>query len=104
MTGGPPGEVGALSRRGFLTTTAGLVLAGVAAVPATAAGPAVSAGARLPTRAEIIDEFAGRRPGRFGMVLPGMVRRGRERVALTFDACGGSRGSGYDKAVIATLR
>ncbi len=64
----------------------------------------MSAGARLPTRAEIIDEFAGRRPGRFGMFLPGMVRRGRERVALTFDACGGSRGSGYDKAVIATLR
>ncbi len=35
---------------------------------------------------------------------PAMVRHGKERVALTFDACGGPRGSGYDKSIIATLR
>ena len=38
------------------------------------------------------------------MFLPGMVRHGKERVALTFDACGGTRGSGYDKKIISTLR
>lgn len=100
MTAGPPREVAALTRRGFLTTAVGLVLAGVAAAPVAAAGPVAPAG-RLPTRAEIFDEFAGRRPTQFGMFLPEMVRHGHRRVALTFDACGGTRGSAYDKAVIA---
>ncbi len=87
-----------ISRRGLLSAAAGVFLAGTFGAAATATPT------RLPTRAEIVDEFAGRRPGQFGLFLPGMVRHGNRRVALTFDACGGSRGSGYDKAVITALR
>ena len=94
----------ALSRRGFLASAAGLVLAGMATGPAQAGPPTKPSSARLPSRAEIVDEFAGRRPRQFGLFLPGMVRHGQERVALTFDACGGTRGSGYDKKIIALLR
>jgi len=94
----------AMSRRGFLTAAAGLVIAGMAVPTADASPVVVRSSARLPTRAEIVEEFAGRRPRQFGMFLPGMVRHGKERVALTFDACGGARGSGYDRSIIATLR
>lgn len=104
MTTDPLPPPGAWSRRRLLTSAAGLVLAGLA-VPTAEAGPVVARSTeRLPTRAEIVAEFAGRRPRQFGMFLPGVVRRGRERVALTFDACGGAHGSGYDKLVISTLR
>jgi peptidoglycan/xylan/chitin deacetylase (PgdA/CDA1 family) len=46
-------------------------------------------------------------PTGFGLDVPGVVNRlpTQERVvALTFDACGGARGSGYDAALIGTLR
>jgi peptidoglycan/xylan/chitin deacetylase (PgdA/CDA1 family) len=96
-----PYEVPAcVSRRAFLVTAAGLLLAGATGAAAVAAPTS----AKLPTRAEIVDEFAGRKPSHFGMFLPGMVRHGKRRVALTFDACGGSRGSGYDAKIIKTLR
>ena len=97
-------STGALSRRGFLTAAAGLVVAGMAVPIAEASPTEIRSSAPLPTRAEIVEEFAGRRSRQFGMFLPGMVRHGKERVALTFDACGGAHGSGYDKAIIATLR
>jgi peptidoglycan/xylan/chitin deacetylase (PgdA/CDA1 family) len=110
MPADPFPAAGGLTRRGFLVA-AGLAAAGAAGVVAASTAPPADAGpvvarapGRLPTRAEIVDEFAGRRPRRFGMFLPGMVRHGKERVALTFDACGGPRGSGYDKSIIATLR
>lgn len=90
-----------LSRRGFLATAAGLLLAG-AAGGISFAEPADPP--KLPTRHDIIDEFDGRVPTQFGMFLPGMVRHGKSRVALTFDACGGPRGSHYDKKIITTLR
>lgn len=90
-----------ISRRGFLISAAGLILVGAATVPVVASPGAAT---KLPTRQNIIDEFAGRRPTQFGMFLPGMIRHGKRRVALTFDACGGSRGSGFDKKIISTLR
>lgn len=51
-------------------------------------------------------------PTAWGMDLPGIVTAlnapvdaaGRPRVALTFDACGGGGGSGYDQALIDGLR
>jgi peptidoglycan/xylan/chitin deacetylase (PgdA/CDA1 family) len=46
-------------------------------------------------------------PAAFGLDVPGVVHRlpTQERVvALTFDACGGAHGSGYDAALIDTLR
>lgn len=101
MPSGPSETQIHLSRRGFLATAAGLLLAGATGGISVAAP---TSAAKLPTRQEIIDEFAGRSPTQFGMFLPGMVRHGHSRVALTFDACGGPRGSQYDKLIITTLR
>lgn len=59
------------------------------------------------TRAEIVARYAGVVPVAWGLDVPGVVNRlpTQDRVvALTFDACGGPRGSGYDAALIATLR
>ncbi|WP_209307584.1 polysaccharide deacetylase family protein [Geodermatophilus sp. DF01_2] len=59
------------------------------------------------TRAEIVARYAGVAPVAWGLDVPGVVNRlpTQERVvALTFDACGGARGSGYDAALIDVLR
>ncbi|MBN1091660.1 polysaccharide deacetylase family protein [Blastococcus sp. TML/M2B] len=51
--------------------------------------------------------YAGVRPTAFGLDVPGVVNRlptAERVVALTFDACGGTHGSGYDAALIAALR
>ncbi|MCL2732385.1 MAG: polysaccharide deacetylase family protein [Actinomycetia bacterium] len=86
--------------------------AGVSASPA----PGTSAGrharppapARLPvTRAEIVARYGHRRPRTWGFDAPGVLHAlpaGRREIALTFDACGGRGGSGYDQALIAVLR
>ena len=107
------------SRRGFLVSAGALVLAGLGTGGAAAAGPdrpttAVLLGGSvvaerveqppLPSRADIVAQFGGRAPKTFGLFLSGAVRHGKRKVALTFDACGGPRGSHYDKAVITTLR
>ncbi|MDT0276835.1 polysaccharide deacetylase family protein [Blastococcus goldschmidtiae] len=60
-----------------------------------------------PTRDDVVARYAGVAPTAFGLHVPGVVTRlpTQERViALTFDACGGARGSGYDGALIETLR
>src|SRR3712207_2260203 len=59
------------------------------------------------TRAEIVTRYAEVAPVAWGLDVPGVVTRlpTQDRVvALTFDACGGGRGSGYDAAVIEALR
>jgi peptidoglycan/xylan/chitin deacetylase (PgdA/CDA1 family) len=59
------------------------------------------------TRAEIVTRYAGVAPVAWGLDVPGVVNRlpTQDRVvALTFDACGGGRGSGYDAALIEALR
>lgn len=68
------------------------------------APPRPSESSELPSRSVIVDRFGGRSPTEFGMFLPGVITHGRRGVALTFDACGGPGGSGYDKALIRTLR
>jgi peptidoglycan/xylan/chitin deacetylase (PgdA/CDA1 family) len=60
-----------------------------------------------PTREDVVARYAGVAPVAFGLDVPGVVNRlpTQERVvALTLDACGGARGSGYDAALIETLR
>lgn len=61
----------------------------------------------FPTRREIERRYAGTAPTAWGMDLPGILSRltrpGRT-VALTFDACGGPGGNGYDAALIDLLR
>lgn len=61
----------------------------------------------VPTRADVVARYAGVAPTAFGLDVPGVVNRlptDERVVALTFDACGGARGSGYDEALIETLR
>jgi peptidoglycan/xylan/chitin deacetylase (PgdA/CDA1 family) len=59
------------------------------------------------TRAQVVAGYGRLRPRSWGFGGPGVVRAlpTRQRViALTFDACGGPGGSGYDQALIAFLR
>lgn len=122
----PPGR--RLSRRAFIGIVAGGVLAGCATPssegrptagvrsgppasgtpsPPPSADPTTSAPPREVTRAEIVARHAGVAPVAWGLDVPGVVNRlpTQDRVvALTFDACGGARGSGYDAALVDTLR
>ena len=78
-----------------------------AAPPASAPPVAPVTAPAEPTREEVVARYARVAPTAFGLDVPGVVNRlpTPERVvALTFDACGGARGSGYDAALIGTLR
>lgn len=58
-------------------------------------------------RARIVAAFAGRRPRAWGMAIAGVrtkVPATETAIALTFDACGGPGGDGYDGALIDYLR
>ncbi|WP_068426708.1 polysaccharide deacetylase family protein [Piscicoccus intestinalis] len=74
--------------------------------PARSAG---GGGERL-TRARAVADFGGRRPRQWGLRTSGAITSAGPRavsagrVVLTFDACGGPAGSGYDAALIGTLR
>lgn len=51
----------------------------------------------------LLAPFQGRAPRQFAEALPGVVTRFQTQephVALTFDACGGAHGSGYDAALV----
>lgn len=66
-------------------------------VPSTAS-PAV------PGRDEIVAEFSGMTPIQWGLEVDGVVRRTTsEHICLTFDACGGSSGSGIDEDLLSAL-
>lgn len=61
----------------------------------------------LPSRAVVVDAYAARSPGAFGLDVRGVISRLDQQtgVALTFDACGGSGGgTGYDSELIGFLR
>lgn len=82
--------------------------------PSPPARPSVPSPPAAPTRAELVARHAGRRPTQWGWQVTGVVNRLGDPhsphpdaggVALTFDACGGGHaGSGYDEALIETLR
>jgi peptidoglycan/xylan/chitin deacetylase (PgdA/CDA1 family) len=120
-----------LARRSVLTALPALALAACAAPTSTlpagarAAGAAIAAGpgavpahgapeapaptgpARPPRPGleQVEHEFAGRLPSAWGLQVPGVVTRvAVGSVALTFDACGGPGGAGYDGRLIGTLR
>jgi len=63
--------------------------------------------APMVTRAEIVARYGDLTPDYWGFGAPGVLRHapaaGRV-IALTFDACGGPGGSGYDQALIDFLR
>lgn len=74
-----------------------------ATVP-TATAPSAS---RTVTRADIIARYGHAVPHTWGFDAPAVVHAlptARRVIALTFDACGGPGGSGYDRALIDFLR
>ncbi|AEW92612.1 MULTISPECIES: polysaccharide deacetylase family protein [Streptomycetaceae] len=112
-------------RRTALAVMAGGLLAGCAgtgrtataspaAVPATRTppptpSPSASASApALPTRAGIVARYGRMHPVTWGFDAPGVVSRlpsaASGALALTFDACGGPGGAGYDARLIGILR
>lgn len=67
--------------------------------------PARSPGA--PTREAILAKFGGKPAGAFGLEARGIqlgLPAGARGAALTFDACGGRNGEGFDTVLIAALR
>lgn len=86
--------------------------------PVTGTQPDIAAGHGTPrpaphdtalpvTRAEVVARYAHRGPRHWGFGVPGVVRRlpaAGHVIALTFDACGGPGGSGYDTELIEFLR
>ncbi|WP_055489400.1 polysaccharide deacetylase family protein [Streptomyces sp. TP-A0356] len=115
------------SRRAVLAAMAGSVLAGCTApgsetsggasasgAPPTSAATTTEAPTSAPsatapavTRAEIVARYGHAVPHTWGLQAPGTVHAlptTKRVVALTFDACGGPGGSGYDQALIDFLR
>jgi peptidoglycan/xylan/chitin deacetylase (PgdA/CDA1 family) len=74
--------------------------------PVTVPLPAAPTAPAL-TRAQVVARYGHLRPRTWGFGGPGVVRElptSRRLIALTFDACGGRGGSGYDQALISFLR
>ncbi|MDP5226126.1 MULTISPECIES: polysaccharide deacetylase family protein [Arthrobacter] len=70
--------------------------------PAKPTGPSRP---RFPSKSAILAEFSGRVPREWGLDVTGVALGSKSRsVALTFDACGGPGGSGFDRALIGSLR
>ena len=60
----------------------------------------------VPTKEQIIAKFSGRAPREWAEVVKGVKTRlntDQKVLALTFDACGGPRGSNYDEKLIQYL-
>jgi peptidoglycan/xylan/chitin deacetylase (PgdA/CDA1 family) len=58
-------------------------------------------------KARIVLQFKKASPGKFGPFVTGVdedIQTHKKLLALTFDACGGSHGSGYDEELIGFLR
>ncbi len=59
----------------------------------------------MPSRSEVVAKFDERSPSQWGLEVKGVVLRAPgSAVALTFDACGGASGSGFDADLIGVLR
>ncbi|MQY34484.1 hypothetical protein SRB17_24530 [Streptomyces sp. RB17] len=77
--------------------------------PTTSAVAPVTASTTRPpvTRAEIVARYGRSVPHTWGFDAPGVVHSLPDTardIALTFDACGGPGGSGYDRALVDILR
>ena len=58
-------------------------------------------------REQAIAQYGALPAGEFGLEVPGVqldLPAGTQAAALTFDACGGAHGSGYDRVLIEALR
>lgn len=73
--------------------------------PPSQAPPSTPVVAQQPSKAQLVAEFAGRRPTEWGLEVTGVVTRSpSQRTVITLDACGGPGGSGVDQELLATLR
>ena len=75
--------------------------------PEPASTADVTADPRPISREALIQRYAGEEPTAWGEAVPGVVQRlptSDRVIALTLDACGGPAGSGYDAALMQTLR
>ena len=107
---------GALAGCSASTQTTGAQQASSPSSSPTSAPPSASpsrtgkAGSPRPagaTRAEVLARYGNAVPHTWGFDAPGVLHRlpaGQRGIALTFDACGGRGGSGYDQALIDFLR
>ncbi|MFE5083471.1 polysaccharide deacetylase family protein [Streptomyces mirabilis] len=74
---------------------------------ATAPSATAPSASRAVTRADIVARYGHAVPHTWGFDAPAVVHAlptARRVIALTFDACGGPGGSGYDRALIDFLR
>ena len=89
------------------TVSATATATAVVPAPTTASAQPIPGPTERVTRAEIKSRYAAIAPKAWGLDVPGVVTRmqgaGRA-LALTFDACGGPGGHGYDAALIGFLR
>ncbi|MGW5370340.1 polysaccharide deacetylase family protein, partial [Streptomyces sp. NPDC004009] len=80
------------------------MLAATATATTTPPSPTTSSAVAPATRAEIMARYGHAVPHSWGFDAPGVVHElptaARREIALTFDACGGPGGSGYDRALI----
>ena len=75
--------------------------------PPSLAPQTAPAAAPVVTRAQVVARYGHLKPRTWGLEEPGVVRAlpaARRVIALTFDACGGRGGSGYDRNLIDFLR
>ncbi|OIH85872.1 polysaccharide deacetylase [Arthrobacter sp. UCD-GKA] len=83
--------------------TAPLPTAPAPSPPAAAAAPARA----VPSRSAVLSAYASRPSGAFGLEIKGIelgLPASARGAALTFDACGGPNGEGYDVALVKVLR
>ncbi|KJS57335.1 polysaccharide deacetylase [Streptomyces rubellomurinus subsp. indigoferus] len=74
---------------------------------ATPSAPSAPSAPKEPSRAEVVRRYGGAAPADWGLEVPGVITElpdGQRATALTFDACGGPGGNGYDAALIDFLR
>ena len=78
-----------------------------AASSATASAAAPTPSAREPSRAGMVQRYGALAPTEWGLRVSGVITElpeGERATALTFDACGGPGGNGYDADLIDFLR
>jgi peptidoglycan/xylan/chitin deacetylase (PgdA/CDA1 family) len=101
---GCAGPVSSIS--GDPSTSGALRAATGSATPSLAPTTAATAAATV-TRVQVVARYEGLKPRTWGFDAPGVVHTlptTRRVIALTFDACGGPGGGGYDRSLIDFLR
>ncbi|HEV7196056.1 MAG TPA: polysaccharide deacetylase family protein [Pedococcus sp.] len=93
---------------GQATAVAPLATPGLTGAPPPLVSPGLTGARAAVTLSAVEARYGSVQPTRWGLEVPGVVTRlntGDQKVAaLTFDACGGRGGSGYDSALVALLR